>query len=102
MDATTDRTRVLRITTQCRSDDIIAVAVADSGPGIDLEKLNSLFEPFVTTRVHGMGLGLAICRAIVDRHGGEISARSDGKTGATFEFILPTHSATKHASRAVG
>lgn len=79
MDATADRTRVLRLTTQCRSDKITAVTVADSGSGIDPEILNSLFVPFVTTKFHGMGLGLAICRAIIDRHDGEISARSDAE-----------------------
>jgi signal transduction histidine kinase len=92
MAATTDRTRMLRLRTQHRSDGVVAVAVEDSGPGIDPAKLNALFDPFVTTKAHGMGLGLAICRAIVDRHGGRISACSDGKSGAFFEFILPTPS----------
>jgi signal transduction histidine kinase len=66
------------------------VAVEDSGPGIDPKRLNSIFDAFVTTKTHGMGLGLAICRLIVQRHEGELFASSDGKNGARFEFVLPT------------
>jgi hypothetical protein len=63
--------------------------VEDSGPGIDPEKLDGIFTAFVTTKSHGMGLGLAICRMIIEHHGGQLTASSDGKSGALFQFVLP-------------
>jgi signal transduction histidine kinase len=73
--------------------DEIVVAVEDSGPGIDPKKLDGIFDPFVSTKPQGMGLGLAICRMIIDRHGGQLSAWSGKKRGAVFQFILPAKSA---------
>jgi signal transduction histidine kinase len=52
--------------------------------------LRSIFDAFFTTKPHGIGLGLAICRMIVERHGGQLTAASDGNDGARFQFILPT------------
>jgi C4-dicarboxylate-specific signal transduction histidine kinase len=89
MDHTTDRSRVLRVITKLHERDSIIVAVEDSGPGINPNRLNSIFDPFITTKAEGMGLGLAICRMIVERHGGRLSASSDGKNGARFQFVLP-------------
>jgi signal transduction histidine kinase len=89
MDGTTDRARVLGVRTELRGDDAILVAVADSGPGIDPKQLDGVFGAFFTTKAHGMGLGLAICRMIIERHGGQLTASSDGKTGAVFQFVLP-------------
>jgi signal transduction histidine kinase len=89
MDTTTDRSRVLRVKTKPHDSDSIVVAVEDSGPGIDPRQLASIFDAFVTTKAHGMGLGLAICRMIVQRHGGQLSALSDGKNGARIQFVLP-------------
>jgi PAS domain S-box-containing protein len=89
MDDATDRNRVLRVTTEPHGGDAIIVAVEDSGPGISPSRLDSIFEPFITTKANGMGLGLAICRMIVERHGGKLSALSDGKSGARFQFVLP-------------
>jgi PAS domain S-box-containing protein len=93
MATTTDRARLLRVSTQPQGHHEIAVAVQDSGPGIDPGRLNSIFDAFVTTKANGMGLGLAICRMIVQRHSGELLASSDGKTGACLQFILPVGSA---------
>jgi signal transduction histidine kinase len=90
MDTTTDRSRVLRVTTELRDRDAIAVAVEDSGPGIDPQRLESIFTAFLTTKSYGMGLGLAICRMIAQQHGGRLTASSDGKSGTRFQFILPT------------
>jgi signal transduction histidine kinase len=89
MDTTSDRRRVLRVTTELRGRDAISVAVEDSGPGIDPKQLDGVFGAFVTGKSHGMGLGLAICRMIIEYHGGQLTASSDGKNGALFQFTLP-------------
>jgi signal transduction histidine kinase len=89
MAATTDRARVLGVRSARRDRDTIAVEVQDTGPGIDAKQLEGIFGAFVTTKSHGMGLGLAICRMIVEQHGGQLTASSDGISGAVFRFILP-------------
>jgi PAS domain S-box-containing protein len=89
MDNTMDRSRVLRVMTTSHVPDAIIVAVEDSGPGISPTRLETIFDPFVTTKPDGMGLGLAICRMIVERHGGKLSALSDGRNGARFQLVLP-------------
>jgi signal transduction histidine kinase len=89
MDAIKDQNRVLHIKTQRNDRDAITVLVNDTGPGIDPKKLDGIFEAFVTTKAGGMGLGLAICRTIIERHGGQLTATSDGKRGASFKFVLP-------------
>jgi signal transduction histidine kinase len=89
MEATSDRDRVLRLKTQLRGRDAIAVEIQDTGPGIDPKRLGEIFDAFVTTKPQGTGLGLAICRMIIDHHGGELTASSDGKSGAQFEVVLP-------------
>jgi signal transduction histidine kinase len=65
------------------------VSVTDTGPGIPAEMLDRVFEPFVTTKASGMGLGLAISRTIVEAHGGHISAESSPGGGAVLRFTLP-------------
>jgi PAS domain S-box-containing protein len=92
MDNTMDRNRVLRVITKSHGPDAIIIAVEDSGPGINPRRLSGIFDPFITTKPDGMGLGLAICRMIVDRHGGNLSALSDGENGARFQLILPVGS----------
>ena len=93
MDSITDRARVLRVRTECDGRDAIVVSVEDSGPGIDPKKVDSIFDAFVTTKPHGMGLGLAICRMIILRHEGQLSASAENKSGALFQFTLPIKSA---------
>jgi len=92
MDVTIERRRVLRVITKPQADDAIAVAVIDSGPGIEPNRLEGLFNAFITTKSQGTGLGLAICRMIIEHHGGTITASSDGNNGATFQFFLPSKS----------
>jgi PAS domain S-box-containing protein len=70
-------------------DDQILFSVSDSGPGIQSEHLPQLFEPFFSTREGGLGLGLAICRSIVEAHGGTIYAENRQSGGAVFYFKLP-------------
>jgi signal transduction histidine kinase len=89
MRSTTNRSRVLHVRTELRDRDTITVEIQDSGPGIDPTNLPGIFGAFVTTKTHGTGLGLAICHMIVERHGGQLTASSDGKSGALFRFILP-------------
>ena len=88
MRATTARDRVLRISAERRTETAIAVVVQDTGEGIDPKLLDNIFEPFITTKVRGMGLGLAICRTIVERHGGRISVVSNSG-GSQFHVVLP-------------
>jgi signal transduction histidine kinase len=65
------------------------VAVRDSGPGIDLEHLERVFEAFYTTKSGGMGMGLSICRSIIEAHGGRLWAEANEPRGAVFQFTLP-------------
>ena len=89
METTTVQGRVLQVRTEIR-DHKIVVAVEDSGPGIGKNQLSNIFTAFVTTKRHGMGLGLAISRMIIDYHGGKLIALSDGEhSGARFQIVLP-------------
>jgi signal transduction histidine kinase len=67
----------------------VLVAVADSGPGLDLARADRLFEAFFTTKLEGMGMGLSICRSIIDAHGGRLWASPNLPNGAVFQFTLP-------------
>ena len=67
----------------------VLVAVTDSGPGLDLARADRLFEAFFTTKPEGMGMGLSICRSIIDAHGGRLWASPNLPNGAVFQFILP-------------
>jgi two-component system sensor kinase FixL len=67
----------------------VEISVADTGHGIPDDFTNQLFQPFVSTKPQGMGLGLSICRTIIKAHGGHLSAESDVSGGAIFKFTLP-------------
>jgi signal transduction histidine kinase len=67
----------------------VLVAMRDSGPGLTPDSLERLFDAFYTTKPEGMGMGLSICRSIVEDHGGRIWASRDLGRGATFQFTLP-------------
>jgi signal transduction histidine kinase len=69
----------------------VCVAVRDSGPGLTPAALERLFEPFYTTKPGGLGLGLSICRSIIEAHGGRLSVSANVPRGATFQFTLPVH-----------
>lgn len=81
--------QMLHIETQRTHERDILVAVADTGPGLSDVVRAKLFQPFVTTKSAGMGVGLSICRSIVEAHGGRLSARDNPGGGTVFEFILP-------------
>jgi two-component system, LuxR family, sensor kinase FixL len=81
--------RELAVATQAQPDErLVEVSVSDTGTGIAPEIAGQLFQPFVTTKVHGMGVGLSICRTIVESHGGKISVESAPDRGTTFRFTL--------------
>jgi two-component system sensor kinase FixL len=71
-------------------DGLAVVSVGDTGPGIAPEVMDQLFQPFVTTKETGMGLGLSICRSIVDAHGGRLWPEAGPDGGTVFRFTLPT------------
>jgi signal transduction histidine kinase len=88
MDMVDDDGRVLRLKTG-HDGEGVSVEIEDTGPGIDPKKSHTVFDAFFTTKPHGMGLGLAICRMIVERHGGQLVAASADPHGAIFRIILP-------------
>jgi len=81
--------RELSISSERRGADEVLVAVHDSGPGIDLEHLERVFDSFYTTKASGIGLGLSICRSIIGAHGGRLWAAANEPGGAAFQFTLP-------------
>ena len=88
MSSVDDVRRELSISTGRRGADEILVAVRDSGPGIDPERLERVFHSFYTTKPSGMGLGLAICRSIVDAHSGRLWVDANEPRGSVFQFTL--------------
>jgi signal transduction histidine kinase len=89
MRAIRDRARVLRVRTEEQPSDSIVVLVQDSGVGLDPEHMSQMFEPFYTTKVEGIGMGLAISRSIIEAHGGRLWAVANDGPGSTFCFTLP-------------
>jgi signal transduction histidine kinase len=83
------RSRSLQVSTGLDEDGAVLVVVSDSGIGLDEPTLGRIFEPFFTTRKEGMGLGLAICRSIVEAHRGRLWATPRAPRGAMFQFTLP-------------
>jgi C4-dicarboxylate-specific signal transduction histidine kinase len=92
MSSITGRARVLTIRSEWREGpDTVAIAVGDSGVGLDPERAERLFDAFFTTKPEGMGMGLSICRTIISSHGGRLSNANNAEHGATFEFTLPAY-----------
>jgi signal transduction histidine kinase len=81
------RRLVVRTNSMDRSN--VRIEVQDSGTGIAADKLESIFDPFITSKPEGLGLGLSICRSIIERHGGKISAANNPDGGAKFSITLP-------------
>src|SRR6266853_758865 len=98
--ATKDGARILRFRSEANDAGGVIVSVADNGPGISPQKLKQIFNPLFTTKSGGMGMGLSICRSIVEAHGGRLWVESNKPEGAVFQFMLLTHTAmSARASR---
>ena len=93
MELVSDRPRELRIRSEFEPDKV-SVGVLDSGVGIPAGQADRLFNPFFTTKSNGMGMGLSICRSIIEAHGGQMSATNNAESGAMFQFTLPVHRQT--------
>ena len=89
MSAVTDRPKRLMIRTAMSQPDHITLAVQDSGQGVAPANLERIFDAFYSTKPGGMGMGLSVCRAIVEAHGGKLRATTGAPHGAVFELILP-------------
>ena len=88
MAAVAERPRDLLIRSQQDGKHVV-VAISDSGTGIAPERAERLFASFFTTKPDGMGMGLSICRSIIEAHGGQLWASQNAGPGATFQFTLP-------------
>ena len=84
-----DGARRLVVRTNSIDESNVLVEVQDSGTGIAAEKLESIFDPFITSKPQGLGMGLSICRSIIERHGGKISAANNPDRGAKVSITLP-------------
>jgi PAS domain S-box-containing protein len=91
MSGVSQRARELLISTRKAESDGVLVAVRDSGPGLAPATLERLFESFYTTKPGGLGLGLSICRSIIEVHGGRLWACANVPCGAVFQFTVPAH-----------
>ena len=93
-----DRRLLIRTETADGSEEVI-VSVTDSGSGIPEPDLEQVFEPFVTTKENGVGLGLSVCRSIISAHGGKLWAANNPDRGATLYFSLPVSARGKTTPR---
>jgi signal transduction histidine kinase len=91
MQPVTDRPRELVIRSRLDETYRVLLSVTDCGVGISVDEADRLFKAFFTTKSSGMGMGLSICRSIVEAHGGRLSASCNEGPGATFQFALPLH-----------
>jgi PAS domain S-box-containing protein len=96
MSATSEGARVLLVTTTTDSSKGASIAVSDTGPGLPADSISRVFDPFYTTKAGGLGMGLSICRSIIDAYGGHLSAKPNVPRGAVFQFTLPAHADNPH------
>ena len=90
MSSVTDRPRVLRIGSKVADEGSILVTIEDSGIGIEEAIRHRIFDPLFTTKPTGMGMGLSICRSIVEAHGGQLWASPGTPHGTDFQFTIPS------------
>jgi signal transduction histidine kinase len=84
------QTRVLKVQTDQTNPGMVRVSIEDTGTGIDPSNIDRLFKPFFTTKANGMGMGLVICRSIIEKHDGRIWMSPGPNGGSVFQFELPT------------
>jgi len=89
--ATEDGDRVLSLRSKVHDSGSLMVSVEDVGEGVETSATDLIFKPQFTTKVHGMGMGLSICRSIIEAHGGQLWVTSNLPRGAIFHFTLPAH-----------
>jgi signal transduction histidine kinase len=89
MQGVADRPRILTIRSSLQDGQQVAVAVKDCGVGLTAHDQNRLFNAFFSTKPGGLGIGLSICRSIIEVHGGRLWASANPDHGATFQFVLP-------------
>jgi PAS domain S-box-containing protein len=90
MSSVTDRPKVLTIASECTEPDGMLVTVEDTGTGLDPAMADRIFTPFVTTKPNGMGMGLSICKSIIEAHGGRFWMASSVPWGTVFQFTVPS------------
>ena len=89
MNSVSDRPRVLRVGSKVNDEGSIEVTIGDSGTGIEEAIRHRIFDPLFTTKSTGMGMGLSICRSIVEAHGGRLWASQGTPHGTEFQFTIP-------------
>jgi PAS domain S-box-containing protein len=92
--------REMRVSTGREASNGVLVTVRDFGPGLDTQSVDRMFEAFYTTKPNGLGMGLAICRSIIEAHGGRLGATANEPRGAVFQFSLPLERETVPAEHA--
>ena len=91
--STNNAPRFLKIHSEIDVDGSIKVSVIDSGCGVNREHTGKIFDTYFTTKTDGLGMGLAICRSIIEEHDGELKYSPGEQSGSVFYFTLPLHAA---------
>jgi signal transduction histidine kinase len=86
--------RILRIKSETQEPSGVLISVADTGKGIDPKIIDRIFNPLFTTKSNGMGLGLSICRSIIEAHDGRLWVSAGPEGGSVFQFVLPANVAS--------
>jgi signal transduction histidine kinase len=92
--ATVDNSRVLAVSSNIRDDGGVMISIADSGVGIGAQDVPRVFNPLFTTKAGGMGMGLSICRSIIEAHDGMLWVAPNAPQGSVFHFVLGDDTAT--------
>jgi signal transduction histidine kinase len=83
--------RVLTVKSELNAPNEVQVSIEDTGRGISSSDVQHIFQAMFTTKPTGMGMGLSVCKTIIEAHGGRILASPGSQRGSIFRFVLPTH-----------